>query len=391
MNYFESLRENIEKEATFLIGKFAMVVIIGVNDLSMFFADKISKLPGFIGIIPDEGEVLSKEQRCYQMEYEDLVRLRDANLRIYNMTKNGKDRVNSRLRDVGITQGIYRLGYGALPIQSGSRMIDTYDPLLGKTRIDEDGNPELVIFSGEKQEGGQAEGLPLRILILGGSTSDPYYGNMKSWPEYLYEKLSTMRIRCEVIAAGMATYDSFRELKKLIRDGVLLNPDIVISYSGFNEGLYNISEYPFSLKGDEIIAEHIVNNHIAKHDTGAGIFDLKHVSMGMKDKRTVFRRWYDNERIMHGICSGLGVSFIAALQPVKHTKHNESLPLYREAALFFQKHETPSWMRDMTSIFDNMQDVYADSCHVYEEGNRKIAQFFLREVLEIIKERGGDE
>lgn len=390
MDKHDELKREIDREVEYLKGRRASIVIAGANDLSFYFADRISEHPGFMGIISENMEELPEKLSRFHMRYEDLIYIRRANPRIYQMADNGSNTINGYLREAGVDiKDLHRLGYGKLIQQNGSRMIDTYDPFLGKTRVDDDGKPELIIFMNEeKNRDDRDEGKIVKILILGGSCADPFYGNMKSWPEYLFEKLDAMEISCKVMACGMASYDSFQELKKLIRDGVLLEPDIVISYSGFNEGRYCDPDHPFSLKGDRSIAEYIVRKGIAVHDTGIGKqFPLNKISMGPEDERPHFYRWLTNERMMRGICEELGISFLAVLQPATEV-WMKKLPLYRDAAVFFKEHDDQNWLFDLTGIFDEMQDIFIDGCHVYEEGNRRIAQTLLGEVLKLIKRLG---
>lgn len=73
----------------------------------------------------------------------------------------------------------------------------------------------------------------LKIVVLGGSTSDPALGY--SWPELLAGVLKERGAKATVLNGGVAGYSSNQELIKLTRDVLPLGPDIVISMSGVND------------------------------------------------------------------------------------------------------------------------------------------------------------
>lgn len=75
----------------------------------------------------------------------------------------------------------------------------------------------------------------LKIVTMGGSTTDPYVYNFPCWSELLYEKFIERGMDVCVICGGCAAYKSAQELIKLIRDVIPLRPDIVLDYTGFND------------------------------------------------------------------------------------------------------------------------------------------------------------
>lgn len=148
----------------------------------------------------------------------------------------------SELLDVGISKKNIKPLINE--IAAGTPFIEAYDVQLGYTRI----------FDGDENRAGfkifrRGDGVnpSLRILSLGGSTTDPLQANMVSWSEYLYLQLSKIFDDVEIICGGIASLTVSQELHKLIRDGLLFEPDIVISYSGVNDGvgMFYDKTYPF--------------------------------------------------------------------------------------------------------------------------------------------------
>lgn len=99
----------------------------------------------------------------------------------------------------------------------------------------------------------------IRILTLGGSTTDGYFyhiSNFKTWPYLLSQICKKNNLNCEVINGGVGGYNTTQELLKyLIYSKSLGKIDYVISLNGINE--LNTSrdlnrklkkEYPFQTK-----------------------------------------------------------------------------------------------------------------------------------------------
>lgn len=48
--------------------------------------------------------------------------------------------------------------------------------------------------------------------------------------------------------------------------------------------------------------------------------------------------------------------------------------------------QLPSYIHDLSDIFDDIPDIYLDICHVCEEGNRIIAQEIGKVILPVLLE-----
>lgn len=239
-----------------------------------------------------------------------------------------------------------------------------------------------------------------RILILGNSTSYVKFGNMKNWPEYLYDNLKDQNVF--IMCGGMISFNSFQELLKLIRDGIYLKPDIVISLSG----VCNIKvNYERKLLSDNLFVWKYQKNMLQtsvkyglRNELAGNHHRVKCVCTGMEHKDMSFEEWWVNTmRQMHAICLEYGAHFLGYLQPnlfvgdytitgkekgKKDKEYVDGIRKWYEKVREMIK-EYP-YIKDITNIFDGEHDIYWDTCHVYEKGNRYIAKRVYDDVEALI-------
>jgi len=371
----------LEEEAEKLRGCGVPVILFGVNRLSLRFHALLRSRNIDSRLIPLVGETVPDKYAAYTMAAEDLIYLKDSSPHFYSMSASMDGVVKSRLLELGLRpQSVKRLGYGTLARIRGCWLADGWDPLLGSVRTGDSELPGYTVFrSGESDSA-------LRILVLGGSTSDPTLMNLKSWPEYLFDSLCSMGIETVIFNGAVGGYCSAQEMKKLLRDLPVLRPDLVISLSGVNDavGIYTEPGHPLYQREDRPAAEWLVKTGKARNGLQDNV-PLKKVDLGPADGRSLFQVWLDNERCMHAICTEFGAEFHAFLQPVKEMNSVRS-DLYREAKTYFARSH-PDWLHDLSRCFDDDKSVYADFCHFYEKGSRKLGRHMLRIVLENIDRR----
>lgn len=241
----------------------------------------------------------------------------------------------------------------------------------------------------------------LKVVILGGSTSDYDEFFERSWPSWLLELAQESGIQMECLMAAKTGYASSQELICLIRDIIWTNPDIVISYSGINEYTQTVKNYRFANKHQKAIFEKLANNK-----ANPLLYDLRNsssFSMG-EQQDDAPTRWFINERIMNAACQEFGISFFSILQACLNAKRpisrvdlemleHETQPQRKLAELTelteFVTREMSKypWFYDFTNIFDGMQDeIFFDCAHVYGNKNRLIAE----KILLIIREVTGE-
>ena len=80
-----------------------------------------------------------------------------------------------------------------------------------------------------------------KVLVLGGSTTDAIAMTSRddigfdTWPRYLARSCHKDVPGCQIVNGGRAAFASSQELLVLVRDGLVLKPDVVVSLNGINE------------------------------------------------------------------------------------------------------------------------------------------------------------
>ncbi len=225
--------------------------------------------------------------------------------------------------------------------------------------------------------------VPLKLFITGGSTSDIAL-HKENWPNQLRQLFMKNKINAIIYAGGVGGYSSGQELLKLLRDGLQLQPDIHISYSGANEsadGGY-VSKYEYSFYETaykESFTTVILPSTIflIKKTLNLSYYD---VSVKKVQPMNTFYFWKQNMSTMSSIAQKSGYHFVGILQPVlgignyKQANEKEIDPgnyrkdyqSYFPIAKRFILNKDSS-LYDFTNIFDTVKgNVFVDDCHVNE-------------------------
>ena len=234
---------------------------------------------------------------------------------------------------------------------------------------------------------GRDESANMRIVALGGSTTEEERSQFRSWPRIMYEKyIEELGEGITLYNGGIAGYTSRQELIKLIRDILYLKPDVVVVYSGFND----ISAD--SNKGFEWLYQLIEYGQNAVYGQGVLGRTMKEGIFRGVDSKDVIDSWVINMESMYAIANIQNIKFHSFMQPMMasqkiSTKHGIALHKMFNAyyydvdkiktmRLFRQRgneiESTHPYIHDLSGIFDEM-DVYMDHCHVWEKGNEVIA------------------
>lgn len=294
------------------------------------------------------------------------------------------------LQSLGLVLGVHYKNFRHYTIETLSRPY-YYDPVCGYN-LYTDGSK----YNGFRVFGNPEEKKNLRILTMGGSTSDAYLYAFKSWSEYLHEELDRNGIDNVVMCGAVSGYSSADELFKIIRDGIALKPDIVINYTGCND--IKLVDNPYiNAYMKQICGFLEQQNTRVGTRFGSNAFG---VTWGVKVDATQdsnYSFWHNNQRMIHSICEGFQIKHLTFHQPnLCNGKRNlteyernylgnicfcgpdkQPVEVNIEQAVHFrnrvqQDAERENWLVDLADIFDD-QDVYVDRLHVNEEGNRIIA------------------
>lgn len=255
-----------------------------------------------------------------------------------------------------------------------------FDWYLGNTFIENREYPGFYIH-------GDSHHAQKKIVILGNSVTDPVFYPQKSWPEMLWEKCREHAVDIAFFNGAITDYNSSNETIKLFRDVLLLEPDIVVSYSGFIDFREYVSDYPY------------INLNLMRTSQKWQEDCKKEVIYGMTDRRSAYDRWISNEKIMYQICQLHNICFYGILQPWIGSEGENpceklqvwsdnywsvSFPQFAKLlsnANEFKRRikadtEQNTWLSDFTEIFSeiNDEDIFFDSIHVNELGNQIISE-----------------
>lgn len=204
----------------------------------------------------------------------------------------------------------------------------------------------------------------------------------------LTKKCEKEGMDCLIINGGMTGYYSGQELLKLLRDGIYFEPDLVISFSGYNDAgnLGCDLKYP-------LVSSYLYNTvEKMKQDKKRGY--------GYEKQITSAENWLKNIRMMNGICREFDIAFFSFLEPCIHT--GDYLLDEKERIGFFniQKYLNRNvdeiiefyinvremtgdipYIYDLTDIFSGRSGIFYDTCHCNEEGNQMIADEIYQKIV----------
>lgn len=274
-----------------------------------------------------------------------------------------------------------------------------YDPICGYN----------LYTDSEELQGFRVFGEPghskaLRILTMGGSTTDDFLYPFRSWSEFLHCILESKGIKNVVLCGGVGGFRSSEELFKIIRDGIGLKPDMVLNFSGSND--LSIQDYPYINGYMRSICSYLEKQ---KNQLGTR-FQMNPfgITLGTKMNLTEtgedsYSFWFRNQKMIHAVCESFCIQHLTFFQP--NMVNGKKLSEYEQAyllnacywgidkmtpeqtmkrALTFRKCVErdalkENWLVDLSGIFDE-EDVYIDRLHVNETGNRLIAENIVCEM-----------
>lgn len=286
------------------------------------------------------------------------------------------------------------------------------DPNLGYNHAHEDG---FMVVDGFPNI--STEKMPPKVVaVLGGSTSDIEDFAVKSWPEALAQVAARHGIRLKVLGGGTAGYIVSQGFIKLCRDFLPLRPDVVVSYSGFNDfGRDFDGKNRFVHSYQDTLFDAIARLKSVQKNPMPGTFLMTnevHYGRGFSERGA---HWVAVERMIHGVCTEFGIKFYAIAQPSLYTKSRlsrfdiEALEAFRAYSndddtertaritaykkfvngFIAENRDRFPWMHDFTDIFDEVDEpIFMDSVHLLSRGNEILAEH----IFDLIRgdlEKGG--
>ena len=356
------------------------IVLVGNDSEARIIENKIKNKPNYWGKVKFSDEYEGHE--INELLYEDIeefivVITEEMLLRRYE----------GYFHNIGISQDQII----SIRTKGVAGLLNVYDVLVGYTKESENGLPGYTFF-GEIDESKEERFV---VLTLGGSTTDPSTGNLTSWSEFLYRDLSKLHKNVQVVCGGVNSHVVSQELIRLIRDGYLFKPDMVISYSGVNDfsDLYHDEINPFILNYNKRIVKTAIKKRIMNGNDilQRGVLTKYSIGVPSKEPISMAKHWVHCEKVMKSVSDGYGADFIGILQPqnfecpdyeaVRRNKH------YPEAIKLVNE-ENKEWLLDFTKIFDGEDNIFYDFCHVYEKGNKILEKKILPYVVKSMKKKG---
>lgn len=236
----------------------------------------------------------------------------------------------------------------------------------------------------------------MRIFVLGGSTTDGTLFPFKSWAQCLADRISSSNVT--IFNGGVVGYTSTQELIKLLRDVLFMKPDMIVVYDGFNDMTASAEQSPFAFKELQRAMDYVDQckdklwlDNFAKN---AGPYT------GIKPDVDKYEIWLGNIKKMKAICESQGIPFYDFLQPVLYSKKDMTKDELGLLWSTWRINECSQWANefrnriksavnsceyiyDLSHIFDHEDGIYMDDCHVYERGNKIIAN----SIYEVIKDK----
>jgi len=315
--------------------------------------------------------------------------------------------------DMGLREDVDFTYFTEIP---GTNELFHYDVTLSFSRIRQ-------TYQGFEVFGNESDADAIRIVALGGSTTECSLFYVKGWVRFLVDYLKEQGISAVVYGGGVSSYTSSQELLKLIRDVIPLNPDIVISYSGVND-LYSFPKpedgeryrRPFITRFQMQFIQQILER--LTKEVGIPVVNapswnqLGHstVFYGLKNNKTAAELWIDNERMMNALCEAFEIHFFGFFQPFRFNGSYQCTPLQeiihsrrdltcvptadgekrwgesvkKDRDTIISEITKYSFLSDFSNIFDGQSEVFYDTTHVYENGNMVIARGIFNKILPCI-------
>ncbi len=349
------------------------IILCGCNDFSKSIYKKLSLLDITVDYFIEKDPSITSFCGSLVKKYEDILHEDPQKIRIIITD----DMQIQDLEHLGLKRG------------ENFRTVHYNESLRQEYRLDANLGYNLILdgeLPGFKNFG--AKESKETVITLGNSTSDPELYPFKSWSEILGEILINENLHIKVLCGAVSGYMSPQELIKLIRDVIPLHPQKVICYEGFQDinNMFRNTSFPFiSPYQKELL-------HSLNIDKWIDIYYTKGYSYGIDGRCTPYYLWKNSMRMMHAICKEYNIEFIGILQPCIYNKihclgkrdwekvlHYELRDdLLKWFQQFFDEYEKDcsrlNYIHDFTNIFNEMDAIYLDNCHVTETGNHVIAR-----------------
>lgn len=251
------------------------------------------------------------------------------------------------------------------------------DSLVGYSIEYADGKPGWKVYGKETDDS-------IHILVLGGSTTAEVW-HPENWVSKLYYRLKQDKIEVTIYNGAHEGNGVVEELLRLLRDGYVLRPQIVISFSGVNDLYYRKSANQFN--------EEAYINWIRSTSSDGKFFS------GVSSDESLYSFWSRNVRMLKLVTESYGAEFFGFLQPMNlmmdsMTLQEKSLfeiELKMEGAREFAREACDDdGYINLMRLFEHREGMYFDMCHYTDRAHaiisNKVYESILPTIQRLIKE-----
>jgi hypothetical protein len=226
---------------------------------------------------------------------------------------------------------------------------------------------------------GKVDENSIRIMILGGSTSSEVL-HPENWISKLHYKLLENNIKTTIYNGAHSGNDIVHEVLRLLRDGYVLKPHIVISMSGLNNinAKYDVVNQ-FNIPAYTTIIRYYSAN--------------EEYCTGLKSDEDLYSFWYRNVKLIKMICEYYGVEFFSFLQPMNITMNSKNLQemsMYGQEQMegvrsFSENANDSSDYVNIMRLFEHQDEMFVDNCHYTDKAMEVISDKVYETIMPTIK------
>lgn len=328
------------------------------------------KIVGYVGESEEQGQNI---QSIYEVGYDGT----EDKLIVINEEfpeKFVKARENIELAGFSLEQRNYT-GFQCHTRSRGMMLSEWHyykDPLLGGSIIYPKGKPGWKLYGREDQNA-------VKILVLGGSTSSEQY-HPENWISKLYYKLKQNNLNATIYNGAHSGNDIVDEILRLLRDGYVIKPQIVISMSGVNNTGYKDCANQFN--------EINLINWVKTLSP-----DTTYCS-GIASEESLYSFWSRNIQLLKLISKFYGAEFFGFLQPMNITmsqmtlweKSRYELEGHIEASRDFMEHaDSCGDYINLMQLFEHRDEMYVDMAHYTDLAHEMIADKVYEAIMPVMR------
>lgn len=222
----------------------------------------------------------------------------------------------------------------------------------------------------------------IKILCLGNSTTDFSFYGIHAWPYFLQLNLLKSAKQYSVLNGGVYYYTSTQEMLSLLRDGLEVKPNLVISYSGLVDSVISSAGYPWTMNYYRGILAKMYSEYKLNDSSIEDIYYGPQYSM--------HHNYVKNQMVMHSVCESYGIKFVNILQPTMISGKyrcddvdkrflsceyiNQEITRSRTFYSDVRKSlKSFSWFYDFSNLFDGHSSCFYEWSHTNEKGNNIIS------------------